>query len=121
MRGSERPCETSSSGVDLARPLHYTRGMSKLQDYVVVRTYSAGVHIGTLASHDGSEVELHDARRIWRWRGANTLHEVALRGIDSVYSRVSEAVSSIVLTEAIEIIACTEDARSNLDVARWGA
>ena len=95
--------------------------MAKTGDYVVVRTYSAGVHIGTLDYHEGREVGLSQARRIWRWRGANTLHEVALRGVDMEYSRVSEAVPSIALTEAIEIIPCSVDARANLDVARWGA
>ena len=46
----------------------------------IIRTYSAGVHVGTLKSHDGTTVVLTDASRIWRWRGANTLHELALHG-----------------------------------------
>lgn len=44
--------------------------------YVVVRTYSAGVHAGELVSQNGKEVTLKNARRIWYWRGANTLHEI---------------------------------------------
>lgn len=31
---------------------------------VIVRTYSAGVHVGTLHSREGREVVLKDARRI---------------------------------------------------------
>lgn len=34
---------------------------------VIVRTYSAGVHFGTLESRNGKEVVLKDARRIWDW------------------------------------------------------
>jgi hypothetical protein len=85
---------------------------------VIVRTYSAGVHYGTLVRRDGREVELADARRVWYWRGANTLNEIALRGVASG-SKISEPVGSIVLTEAIEIITCTNAAAMNLDKAVW--
>lgn len=86
--------------------------------FVVVRTYSAGVHVGTLASRDGKEVTLTDARRIWYWNGANTLHEIALSGVGKG-SKVSETVPSVLLTEAIEIIGATEAARANLLAAGW--
>lgn len=77
----------------------------KSKNLVIVRTYSAGVHVGYLESHDQKVVVLSDACRIWRWRGANTLHELALRGPNrSQFSRISERVPSITLTEAIEII-----------------
>lgn len=86
---------------------------------VIVRTYSAGVHVGTLHSREGREVVLKDARRIWRWRGANTLHELALHGADTEWTRISEPVPEIVLTEAIEIIPCSPDASANLSRSRW--
>ena len=86
--------------------------------YVLVRTYSAGVHVGTLAAHDGKQVTLTDARRIWSWKGANTLHEISLCGV-GVGSRVSEPVSQIALTEAIEIIPCTTEGAENLRAAKW--
>lgn len=87
--------------------------------FVVVRTYSAGVHVGTLAAADGKVVTLTDARRVWRWRGANTLNELATRGADDGYTRISEPVASITLTEAIEIIPATEAAARNLSRSRW--
>ena len=86
----------------------------------LIRTYSAGVHVGNLKSHDGKVVVLTNARRIWRWRGANTLHELALRGCDESYSRISEPVAEITLTEAIEIIPVAADAQANLSRSRWG-
>lgn len=75
---------------------------------VVVRTVAAGVHAGELARREGKEITLRNARRIWRWRGANTLHEVATKGVDSAsssgYTRVSEPVEEITLLDAIEIV-----------------
>ncbi len=86
---------------------------------VLVRTYSAGVHFGTLVSMSGTSCVLSDARRIWRWRGANTLHEMSVSGVDTGYSRISEPVSEIALSQAIEVIPVTETAASNLSVSRW--
>ena len=86
--------------------------------YVVVRTYSAGVHVGELVERNGKEVQLANARRIWSWVGANTLHEIALRGVGAG-SRVSDRVASVVLTEAIEIIDATAEARETLESSKW--
>ena len=71
---------------------------------VIVRTYSAGVHVGELVSHKGTEVTLKNARRIWKWAGAFTLNAVAVTGVDRTQSRISCAVPKIILTQAIEII-----------------
>jgi hypothetical protein len=90
----------------------------ELGTFVVVRTYSAGVHVGELAAQDGKSVTLTDAQRIWSWRGANTLHEIALRGVGPG-SKVSERVPRIDLTEAIEIINASNEARDNLRGAKW--
>ena len=85
---------------------------------VIVRTYSAGVHFGELVERNGKEVQLANARRIWSWQGANTLHEVATRGVGAG-SRVSDVAPSVVLTEAIEIIDCTSDGAANIEAAQW--
>jgi hypothetical protein len=90
----------------------------KILPYVVIRTYSAGVHVGELAERRGKEVDLVNARRIWSWKGANTLHEIALRGVGAG-SRVSETVEAITLTEVVEIITATDKARKNLVGASW--
>ena len=87
--------------------------------FVVVRTYSAGVHVGTLASHDGKNVTLTDARRLWRWSGANSLNEVSQKGADMSYTRISEPVPKIMLTESIELIPCSDAGRENLTQSRW--
>jgi hypothetical protein len=89
--------------------------------FVLVRTYSAGVHCGTLVEFTGTAVRLSDARRIHRWGGANTLNEVSLRGVNEDYSRIAEPVPDIILTEAIEVIPCTPTAIANLSRSRWAA
>ena len=81
--------------------------------YVVVRTYSAGVHIGELKSRKGKEVVLVNARRLWKWCGAFTLSEVAVDGIMNG-SKPSVAVPEVVLTEAIEVIKTTQVAEKIL-------
>ena len=91
---------------------------TKKSPYVIVRTYSAGVHAGTLVSRTGKEVVLADARRVWFWRVANTLHEIALHGVGPG-SKISEPVESITLTEAIEVITATASAEKNLSAAVW--
>ena len=88
--------------------------------FVIVRATGAGVHCGYLVSQDGDQVQLLEARRIWRWRGANTLHEVALRGASMTeFTRISEPVATITIIGAHEVILCTKEARKNLEVSRW--
>jgi hypothetical protein len=87
--------------------------------YVLIRTYSAGVHFGMLSFKNGKEVHLENARRIWRWKGANTINELSQNGADFEWTRISEAVPRIELTEAIEIIPCSEIAIENLKQSRW--
>lgn len=87
----------------------------------VIRTYSAGVHVGEVVEWDGHKtVELKNATRIWRWRGANTLSELSQLGCDAEYSRVSQPVPSVILTEAIEILPCSAFAADSLKTPRWG-
>jgi len=88
--------------------------------YVVVRTYSAGVHVGELVSRKGPEVKLANARRVWSWKGANTLHEMANAGV-AAGSRVSQPVSSIELMGAIEVLATTKAGEASLRGAQWSA
>lgn len=87
--------------------------------FVIIRTRDAGVHVGFLTQHEGSEVVLAKASRLWRWRGANTLNEVAMRGVDDGYSRISEQVPSITIVGVCEVIQCSPEAEANLSRPRW--
>jgi len=83
--------------------------------HVVARTYSAGVHIGTLSEAEGTAIVLKDARRLWKWGGAFTLSEVATTGINPEQSRMAVAVPEILLTQATELLPTSEEARSTFD------
>ena len=88
-------------------------------DYVMVRTYSAGVFAGTLVSRKGKEVVLKDARRIWYWAGAASLSELATRGTSKPDDcKFPAAVSEVVLTEAIELLPITPKAKASLKGVR---
>lgn len=81
------------------------------QPYVLIRTYSAGVHIGYLKEHSGTVVTLAESRRIWMWSGAFTCSEIATAGVTRPdESKLSTTVPEITLTEAVEIIPCTQQA-----------
>jgi hypothetical protein len=88
---------------------------------VLIRTYSAGVHVGTpVGKLKGREITLKNAHRIWRWQGANTLHELSQSGSSNTsFTRISEQVPSITLTEVIEIIPCSIDAAKSLTTPVW--
>jgi len=96
---------------------HRTDGL----EYVVVRTYSAGVHIGYLKARSGKGVTLISSRRIWSWQGANTLTDIALIGTTAPEKcKITARLPIIHLTEAIEIIPTTKEAFDCLEkVAEW--
>lgn len=92
-----------------------------LDKYVIIRTYSAGVHFGILAEKNGKDVKLIKTRRIWYWSGAASLSQIAMDGVKYPEKcKFSVTIPEIVLTEAIEIIPCSKKAIKNiLDVPEW--
>ena len=89
---------------------------------VIIRADRSGVFFGELASRNGREVELKDARRIWCWYGATTLSQLANSGLNQKKSRVCEPVKSILILDAIEVIPCTDKAIANIEGApEWKA
>ena len=92
-------------------------------DYVMVRTYSAGVFAGYLVKRDGREVLLKDARRIWYWDGAASLSQLATDGTSAPEKcKFPCEVASILLLEAIEILPISDKAKLSIkSVAIWSA
>ena len=83
--------------------------------FVIIRTYSAGVHFGYLKKAQDKRVELVNSRRVWQWAGACSLSQMAVDGIqNSTASKISVELQSIILTEVIEIIPTTQKAKDNL-------
>ena len=92
--------------------------------YVIIRTYSAGVHMGYLNKKEstlaGMEVELINSRRLYSWAGAYTLSDLAMTG--TIYPekcKFTQEVNSIYLV-AIEIIHVSEVGFKSLNsVSIW--
>ena len=97
--------------------------MRKKSSYKIVRTYSAGVFAGEVIRREGREVEMANARRLWYWSGAASLSELAMRGTkDPQNCKFPTAVGRVVLTEAIEILDVTDEARASIEaVPEWRA
>jgi hypothetical protein len=87
----------------------------KTGDYVICRTYSAGVFAGTLVSRQGKEVTLNNARRLWYWDGAATLSQLAMEGTKEPKNcKFPCEVSEVLLTECIEMLPVTQEARDSI-------
>lgn len=97
--------------------------MASKSKYVIVRTYSAGVFAGTLISRKGQEVVLKKARRLWYWKGAASLSQLAVDGVKYPNEcKFPAEVSQIELTQAIEILDVTSQARKIIEsVPVWTA
>jgi len=93
----------------------------KGMNYVIVRTYSAGVFAGYLAKREGKEVTLKQARRLWSWSGAASLSQLAMEGVSKPDDcKFPCEVDSVDLLEAIEIIEVTKEAQLSIkNVKIW--
>lgn len=91
--------------------------------YVIVRGDRSGVFAGTLKSKDGREVELTDCRRIWYWDGAASISQLSVDGTNRPGNcKFPAPVESIIITDAIEIIPCTDKARASIEAVKaWTA
>ncbi len=92
-------------------------------DYVIVRTYSAGVFAGYLKSRKDKEVVLCKARRLWYWSGAASLSQLSIDGVSNPDTcKFPAELETVTLTEAIEVIPATEKARAAIaGVEIWKA
>ena len=100
--------------------------MAKKLKYVIVRTQSAGVFAGELASKSTNaggyfECVLHNARRLWYWSGAASLSQMAHSGTSNPGGcKFPVAVSRVELSQGIEIIDVTDSARISIEgVKEW--
>jgi hypothetical protein len=92
-------------------------------DWVIVRTQSAGCFAGKLLNQDGQYVTLSEARRLWYWAGAASLSELASRGTSKpTECKFPAPVRQVVLPETIEILTMNDEAIKNLQaVPIWSA
>ena len=91
--------------------------------YVIVRTYSAGVFAGYLESRNGKEVVLKKSRRLWYWKGAASLSQLAVDGVKYPNEcKFPVEVERHETTEVIEILSVTPKAQESIaSVPVWTA
>ena len=86
--------------------------------YVMIRTYSAGVHFGYLLKKEstlaGMEVTLINAQRMRSWTGAMDLSQLAMEGSKSPESCKPSIIVNRIDLVAIEIIPISEFAAKQL-------
>lgn len=87
----------------------------QIGEYVIIRTYSAGVWFGRLEKKAGKEVILSEARRMYQWWCAKSisLSGVAKYGINVNKSKICSALPKVWL-EAIEILTLSDVAIESL-------
>ena len=92
--------------------------------YCIVRTKDAGVFAGSPPGGAGDadeEMWLENARRLWYWKGAASLSQLAMEGVKCPEEcKFAMPVTEIFLTGVIEVIPCTAAARKNIaSVKEW--
>ena len=101
------------------RPAEKTDGM----DYVIIRSSDAGCFAGSLKAKNGNEVELVNARRLWYWKGAASLSQLAMEGVTKPNDcKFPPIVDNITVLGVCEIIHATEKAKTSISgVKIWRA
>ncbi len=94
--------------------------MLKVNDYVLVRTYSAGLFAGYFRSRMAKKIILVNCRRLWRWHTINngiSISEVAVYGINQEKSKIC-CLEEWKIIEDVEISPCTDIARKSIQDAK---
>lgn len=83
--------------------------------YCIVRGDRSGVYAGVLKARQGRETVLTDARKIWYWQGATCLAHLASDGTSKPDGcKFPAPVAEVVITDAIEVIPCTDKAEASI-------
>ena len=83
---------------------------------VIVRTDRAGVFYAEITERRGSEADLLNARRLWRWSGAASLSQLATEGVnDPSNCMFTVTVPSMMVLGVIEIIPCSDKAIKSIE------
>ena len=87
------------------------------EKYVVVRSNMAGVFCGTLKNKNGTEVVLANARKIYRWQGAYTVEDIAVKGLNAEDSQITVSVKEIIIDDVCQVLPTTNTAQKILEEA----
>lgn len=89
--------------------------------YYIIRGARSGVFFGQIAGRNGQEVELRNARKLWYWDGACSVEQLAVDGVAKPRDcKFTVVVPEIVVTDAIQILLCSDKAAKILvEVKAW--
>jgi hypothetical protein len=88
---------------------------------VIARGSRSGVFFGELVSMNGQNVELKNARKLFKWDGAGAVEQIAVDGVSNPKGcKFTVVVESIEVLDIIQIINCTEKAIKCIEsVKEW--
>ena len=88
---------------------------------VIIRGGRSGVFFGTLVAKEGTEVKLENCRRLWRWRGACSVSQLAAEGTKEPDGCMFTVyVDEIIITDVVEILTCTDESIKSIEgVNAW--
>lgn len=88
---------------------------------VIVRGDRSGVFFGELIKKNGQEVTLKNCRRLWYWDGSSSISQLSKEGTKRPDNcKFTVVVEKIIITDAIEIILCTNKAIESIEgVSEW--
>ena len=81
----------------------------------------AGVFFGILEDKQGTEITLKNARKFYKFSGANTVEDLADKGAMNVEDcKLTVSVSQIVLSNFCQLLPCTDKAiAQNNSIPVW--
>jgi hypothetical protein len=89
--------------------------------YVIVRSVAAGVFFGKIKRRDGNNVIMDSVRRLWYWKGASSLSQLATDGPKNPGEcKFSVVTNGHEVLNICEIIPVTEAAEKEIKaVKEW--
>lgn len=83
---------------------------------VLVRDHRAGVHVGELVSLDlaTKSCVLKNARKVWYWEGAASVHGIAAKGLSHTGSKVAPPVEMVATCDVVEVVLCSSEGATSV-------
>lgn len=71
---------------------------------------------GEIEDRNGTEVTMKEARRLWYWKGAASLSQLAMEGVKNPKEcKFPRSVYRVLLLGVIEILSVTPEAKKSID------
>lgn len=104
---------------EASREMMNDKGEKMKNQYCIVRGDRSGVFFGQVAARNGQEVELRNVRKLWYWNGACAVEQLAVDGVTAPADcKFTVVVPEMTITDAIQIVACSERAVKALSGVR---